>query len=113
MEIGSGDDCLSSAQRVRQSAGNNLALMFVWRDINIGCPDQFNQFSRANESVAKDYVVFDAQFLRQILQVGAVPITFTPQDVRMGHSGDHVNDIAVVSQNLWQGLDYVFDAFIG
>ena len=58
----------------------------------------------ADKSVAKNNVGFHAEFFSQGSAGNAVLIAFMSQDVRVGHSRNHVNDITVARQNRREGL---------
>jgi hypothetical protein len=112
MQIGSGNDGLSSAQCVGQRAGNDLSLVFVRRYVNVGSSDQFNQLLWAHETISKDDAGLNSEVAGQVLQVQPVFLTLAPQDVWMGDAGNHVDDIAVARQDARQSLNDIFYAFV-
>ena len=67
VEVGRGNDRFSSAQGVRQGAGNHLSLVFVRRDVNIRSANQFDQFRGTHEAVPENYVVLNSEVSRQLL----------------------------------------------
>ena len=95
MQVRRRNDCLAGAQCVRERAGNDLGLVLVRRDVNVRRADQFNHLVRAHEAIPEDYIGLNPQIGGELLQVSAVLVTFTPQNMRMSRSGHHVNDIAV------------------
>ena len=112
MQIGSGNDCFSGAQRIRQGPGNDLSFVFVGSDVNVCCTDQFNQLLRADETIPKDHTGLNPDIFRQFLQIQPVFIPLLSQDVWVGDAGNHVNGIAVTRQDAREGLDYVFYSLV-
>src|SRR6202011_5087454 len=80
---------------------------------NVRRADQFNHLLGTYKTIAKDHVGFNSKIVRQLLQVNAVFVTLAPQDMRVSCASNHVNNIAVARQNVWQSLDDIFYALIG
>ena len=86
--------------------------MTVRSDINVRRTDEFNHFFRTNEAVVEDHLRLHSDFLRQSLQIRAIVIAFTAENVRMGSACDHVDDILVLRQDVRQCLNNVFNSLI-
>src|SRR5271165_3064349 len=112
MPIGSGDDRFACPKRISQRSGDDLCLIPVRSDVNVGGADELNHFLGTDEAVMEDDLRFHSDFLRQSLQTGSVPVPFATQDVRMGRARNNVNHILVFRQNLRQRLNYVFDSLV-
>src|SRR5258708_28034908 len=113
MQVGSGDDCFSSAQGICQRPGNDLSFVFVRSDVNVCCADQFYELLSADETIPKDHAGLNPEISRQFLQVQPILVALLPQDMWVGDAGNHINGIPVTWQDAWQSLDYIFDALVG
>lgn len=113
MQVGRRNNRFAGAQRVRQSARDNLGFVFVRSDVNVRRPDKFNHLLRIYKAIPKNHVGLDSQVAREVLQRNAIFFTLPPQDMRMRYAGNHVHDVGVVRQDFRQGPDDVLYAFIG
>src|ERR1700730_4987506 len=112
MQIRGGYDRFSGAQGVSERTGNDLSLVSVRSDVDVGCPDQLDQFLRAYETVSKNDVGLNSEFFRQALQGLPIFIAVAAQDMRMSDSGNHVNNIAVAREDARQSVYNVFYALV-
>ena len=102
------DDRLARAQRIRQRSGNNLRLMAVGSDVNVGGANELQHLFRADEAVVEDHLRFHSHFLRQSLQTGSILVAFAAQNVRMGRARDDVDNILVLGQESAAALELRF-----
>ena len=72
-----------------------MSLVLIGGDVNVRGADEFDQFLRTDEAIAKDDVVFHAKIFREFLQVVPVFVALMPEDVRVGDTGNHVHHIGV------------------
>ena len=113
MPVGSRDDRFARTQRIRKRTGDHLRLVAIRCDVYVRRTNELDHLLRANEAIVKDHIRFDPRFLRQPLQVRAIFITLTTQDVWVGRACNDVHDVLVSRQYLWKGLNNVFDALVG
>src|SRR5208337_3682912 len=110
--VWSRDDRLPRAQGIRECSGYSLCLVTVRSDINVGRTNQRSHFLRTEEPVVEDHVLLNSQLLGQGLQLEPVSITLAMFDLRVSRTCDDVDNVAVPGQDLWQGLNHVFESLV-
>ena len=112
MPVGRGDDCLAGSKRDGQRAGDNLRLLPVGRDVNIGRAHVLHKLFRAHKAIVQNQMGRNAKLLGQRLQLFAVALAFAPPDMGMRHSGDDIDHVRMPRQNRRQRPNHVFNSLV-
>jgi hypothetical protein len=109
-----GDNRLSGSERNRERSGDDLRLLPVGRDVDIGRADVFDQLFRTYKAIDRKSGDRKRQAASaRALQPFAVTLALAPADMRMRHAGDDVNHVRLSCQNRRQRLNDVFNALVG
>ena len=110
--VGRGDNCLAGSKRDGQRAGDNLRLLPVGSDVNIGRAHVLDKFFSTDKAIVQNQVGRNTKLLGQRLQLFAVALAFAPPDMGMRHSGDDIHHIRMPRQNRRQRPNHVFNALV-
>ena len=113
MPIRGGDDGFAGAERVGERAGDDLALVQVGRDVDIGGADEIHELGQIDEAVVEDDVLFDAEIFRETLEAEAIVLAVFADEVRVGGTEDEVNCLREFGDKGGQGVEDLLDALVG
>ena len=112
MPVRRGDDCLACTKRDGQGAGDNLRLLPIGRDVNIGRAHVLHKFFGAHKAIVQNQMGRNTKLRGQRLQLFAVALAFAPADMGMGDSGDDIDHIGMARQNRRQRPNDVFNSLV-
>ena len=113
MAVGSGDHCLAAAKGIGQCARRDLVFGKVRRHVDVGGPNEGEQFVHIEIAVVKDHLVGDAKVGGQGDEGVTVPLPLVSDQAGMGRPGDEVDGVRVAGHDLGHGADHVLDALVG
>ena len=103
--VGCGYHRLAHSKRIGERTGNNLRLIQVRSDINICRTDKLQQILVGNETIMKNDVVRNAEFLCAHVKAVSVTLPLFHLKVRMGGAYHHIDNLRVGLHDLRQGIN--------
>src|SRR5947209_6036155 len=110
---GGGDDSLAAADRVGQRSTDNLILIEVGHDVDVGSSQIPNELRVGEESVIESNMPQDAEVASHVRQLIAVCLALSLPDVRVCLADDEIERLRLLLDNGGQRLDDVFDCLTG
>ena len=106
------DHRFAGPEAVRERARGDLGLVEVGSDVDIGRADVFAQFLVGHVAVDEADAIFHADAAGHALELQAVAFAFLADEVRVGGAEHDVNESRVIADDVGQGADDIFDAFV-
>src|SRR5262249_4581088 len=90
-----GDHRFAGAENVGESAGNNLRLVEIGRDVNVGGADEFLQLIDLDKFVIEDDALVDFVFLSQAFEAEPVGLALFSDEIGMSGAENDVNEVRI------------------
>jgi hypothetical protein len=103
-----GDNGLAGSQRDGQRAGDNLRLLPVGRDVNVGRAYMLHKFFRTHKAVVQNQLRRNTKLLGQRLQLFAIALAFAPPDMGMRYAGNDIRPRSDAAPELQAALESHF-----